>query len=579
MGARWLTVVAASMAAWLLGTPHPIASRAASSALPFRFTNTAREAGLDQLTVYGGRETNTYLLETTGSGVALTDYDKDGWLDVFLVNGTTLAGFPKGEEPTAHLYRNKRDGTFDDVTERAGLQQSGWGQGACVGDYDKDDWDDLYVTYWGQNRLFRNRGDGTFEEVTERAGLKTPRRWGAGCAFLDYDRDGDLDLFAANYIAMELESTPTPSSGLCRYKGIAVACGPPGLEGGKNALYRNNGDGTFEDVSAPSGIARANGTYGLGVSTLDFNDDGWTDVYVANDSSPSALYINQRDGTFSDEGVKAGCAYSQDGKPQAGMGIAIADFDHNGTFDIFKTNFAGDTSTLYINLDGEFCEDRTYSAGIGVNTRYLGWGVAFLDLDHDGWKDLFLVNGHVYPEVAQLEAEAHYEQRKIVYRNLANGRFEDITDRLGEPVTAPRAGRGAAFGDLDNDGDIDVVVNNVHDRPDLFRLDRQTNRSSSTGDTPGHRWVLVDLVGGRGNRHAIGARVRITAAGTTQVDEVRGGGSYYAQNDFRVHFGLGSAATIERLEVRWPDGRDEVWTKLPTNQILEIKQGSGSPGA
>jgi hypothetical protein len=574
MGGRWLGVVAASMAAWLLVTPHWKVG-AASSALPFRFTNIARDAGLDQMTIYGGRETNKYLLETTGSGVALIDHDKDGWLDIFLVNGTTLAGFPKGKEPTAHFYRNKGDGTFEDVTERAGLQQSGWGQGACVGDYDKDDWDDLYVTYWGQSRLFRNRGDGTFEDVTERAGLKTPPRWGAGCAFLDYDRDGDLDLFAANYIAMELESTPTPDSGLCRYKGIAVACGPPGLEGGKNVLYRNAGDGTFEDVSAGSGIERANGTYGLGVSTLDFNDDGWVDVYVANDSNPSALYINQRDGTFTDEGVKAGCAYSQDGKPQAGMGIAITDFDHNGTLDIFKTNFAGDTSTLYVNLDGQFCEDRTYGAGIGVNTRYLGWGVAFLDLDHDGWKDLFLVNGHVYPEVAQLETEAQYEQRKVVYRNLGNGRFEDITNGLGEPVTTPKAGRGAAFGDLDNDGDIDVVVNNVHDRPDLFRLDID----AETGDAAGHRWALVDLIGPNGNRHAIGARVRVTAAGVTQVDEVRGGGSYYAQNDFRVHFGLGNAATIERLEVRWPDGREEVWTKMPTNQILKIKRGSGSPGA
>ncbi|MPY89883.1 MAG: CRTAC1 family protein [Luteitalea sp.] len=575
MAVRWLAVFSVSLAAWLLVTVHGHAlmfrhgdgALAAASALSFAFTNTARDAGLDQLTVYGGRETNKYLLETTGSGVALVDYDQDGWLDIFLVNGTTLEGFPKGQEPTAHLYRNKRDGTFEDVTDRARLRQTGWGQAACVGDYDRDDWDDLFVTYWGQNRLFRNRGDGTFEDGSRRAGLETARRWGAGCAFLDYDRDGDLDLFVANYIAMELESTPTPDSGLCRYKGIAVACGPPGLTGGKNVLYRNNGDGTFEDVSARSGVERANGTYGLGVSTLDFNDDGWVDVYVANDSNPSALYINNRDGTFTDEGVKSGCAYSQDGKPQAGMGIAIADFDHNGTLDIFKTNFAGDTSTLYVNLDGQFCEDRTYAAGIGVNTRYLGWGVGFLDLDHDGWKDLFLVNGHVYPEVAQLETEAQYEQRKIVYRNLANGRFEDITSRLGEPVTTPTAGRGAAFGDLDNDGDIDVLVNNVHARPDLFRLDVKV--------PAGRRWVLIDLVGAKGNRHGIGARVRVTAGGMTQIDEVRGGGSYYAQNDFRVHFGLASATTIERLEVRWPDGREEVWANLPTNEILEIEQGSG----
>ena len=289
-------------------------------------------------------------------------------------------------------------------------------------------------------------------------------RWGAGCAFLDYDRDGRLDLFAANYIDFDLASAPVPESGLCRYKGLPVACGPPGLTGGKNVLYRNAGDGTFEDVSERSGITRASGTYGLGVSTLDFNDDGWVDLYVANDSNPSALYLNNKDGTFKDVGVEAGCAYSQDGKPQAGMGVAVGDYDRNGTVDLFKTNFAGDTSTLYANGGKGFCEDRTFSAGIGLNTRWLGWGVGFVDLDNDGWLDLFLVNGHVYPEVERIKTEAGYKQRKVVYRNLGNGRFEDVSERLGPPVTTPAAGRGAAFADLDNDGDIDVVVNNVHAR-------------------------------------------------------------------------------------------------------------------
>lgn len=537
-----------------------------ASDLGFRFTNIAREAGLTAVTVYGGQKTNRYLLETTGCGVALLDYDGDGWLDVFLVNGTTLEGFPPGEEPTNHLYRNRRDGTFEDVTSRAGLAASGWGQGACVGDYDNDGDDDLFVTYWGRNRLYRNNGDGTFTEVTESAGLLGSRdRWGAGCAFLDYDRDGRLDLFVANYIDFDIRTAPVPELGLCLYKGVQVACGPPGLQGGKNLLYRNTGGGRFEDVSEPSGITRASGTYALGVSTLDFDGDGWTDVYVANDSNPSALYRNNQDGTFTDIGVEAGCAYSQDGKPQAGMGVAIADADRNGTFDIFKTNFAGDTSTLYMNSGDGFCDDRTFASGIGINTRWLGWGVGFLDLDLDGWRDLFLVNGHVYPEVEQLKTEAGYRQRKVVYRNLGAGRFEDITDRLGEPVTTPKAGRGAAFGDLDNDGDIDVVVNNVHDAPDLFRLESPAGR----------RWLMVKLVGTQSNRNAIGAQLMLTAGGGTQIEEVRGGGSYYSQNDFRVHFGLGTAATVDRLEVRWPSGRRETWTRIPADQILTLKEGSG----
>ena len=321
-------------------------------------------AGLTAITVYGGKDTNKYLLETTGCGVAVLDIDGDGWLDLFIVNGSMLEGFAGGQAPTGHLYRNRRDGTFEDVTAKSGIVQTGWGQAACSADYDNDGDDDLFVTSWGQNHLYRNRGDGTFEDVTAAAGLQTKKpRWGAGCAFLDYDRDGHLDLFAANYIDFDLASAPVPESGLCRYKGIPVACGPPGLTGGKNVLYRNTGKGTFEDVSERTGITRSSGTYGLGVSTLDFNDDGWVDLYVANDSNPSALYLNNKDGTFKDVGVEAGCAYSQDGKPQAGMGVAVGDYDRNGTVDLFKTNFAGDTSTLYANGGKGFCEDRTFAAG------------------------------------------------------------------------------------------------------------------------------------------------------------------------------------------------------------------------
>ncbi|MGH9373859.1 MAG: CRTAC1 family protein [Vicinamibacterales bacterium] len=562
---RAIALVLVTMAVTaLVGEPQA----PATSTLNFSFTDIAERAGLTVPTVYGGQKTNRYLLETTGCGAAALDYDADGWLDLFIVNGTTLEGFPKGKEPTSHLYRNRGDGTFEDVTARAGLALVGWGQGACAGDYDNDGHEDLFVTFWGINRLFRNRGDGTFEETTKRAWLETSRtRWGAGCAFLDYDRDGRLDLFAANYIDLDLASAPVPESGLCRYKGVPVACGPPGLPGGKNILYHNRGDGTFEDVSVKSGMTRASGTYGLGVSTLDFDDDGWVDLYVANDSNPSALYKNNRDGTFTDIAVSAGCAYSQDGKPQAGMGVAIGDYNRDGRMDIFKTNFAGDTSTLYANSGAGLCDDRTFASGIGRNTRWLGWGVAFLDLDLDGWLDLFLVNGHVYPEVEQLKTEGGYRQRKVVYRNRGDGRFDDVTERLGPPMTEPEAGRGAVFADLDNDGDVDVLVNNVHDTPNLYRLDLREPRN----------WLTVRLVGVQSNRSAIGARVRVTAAGQTQMDEVRGGGSYYAQNDLRRNFGHGSAKTVDRLEVRWPNGLEESWLNLEVNRVLTLKEGTGQP--
>ena len=538
--------------------------------LGFRFTDIAATAGVTARTVFGGARTNRYLVETTGSGVAVFDADGDGWIDVFLVNGATFDGVtpgqaPAGEAPTSHLYRNRRDGTFEDVTLAAGLALAGWGQGACAGDYDNDGDEDLVVTYWGRNRLMRNRGAGVFEDVAAASAIAgTTTRWSTGCAFLDYDRDGRLDLFVARYIDFDLAATPLPESGLCRYKGLAVACGPPGLPGAKNALYHNEGDGRFADVSDAAKITAAGGTYALGVSTLDFDGDGWTDLYVADDSSPSVLYRNNRDGTFTDIGIGAGCAYSQDGRPQAGMGVAVGDYDRDGRVDLFKTNFAGDTSTLYANVAPGLCDDRTYAAGFGRNTRWLGWGVAFADFDLDGLLDLFLVNGHVYPEVEQVKTEAGYRQPKVVYRNRGDGRFDDVSGRLGAPVTVPRASRGAAFADLDNDGDVDVVVNNVHDVPELYRLDRTA---------PGH-WLILRLRGVQSNRSAIGARVTVTTGGVTQTNEVRGGGSYLAQNDLRVHFGLGSAVTVDRLQVRWPNGREETWRDVAADRIVTLSEGS-----
>jgi len=545
-----------------------VAVTALAETPPFGFEDAGRRAGLDAVTVFGGRDTNRYLLETTGSGVAMFDYDGDGRQDLFFVNGTTLEGFPKGQEPRPHLYRNRDGSHFEDVTVGAGLsEQWGWGQGACSGDYDNDGHEDLLVTYYGQNRLFHNSGRGRFDEVTEAAGLTQSRlRWNTGCAFIDYDRDGRLDLFIANYIDLDLATAPTPDSGLCRFKGVAVACGPPGLKGGVNLLYHNLGGGRFEDVSERSGITRANGSYGLGVSTLDFDNDGWTDLYVANDSNPSALYRNRHDGTFEDVGVKAACAYSQDGKPQAGMGVAIGDFDRNGSMDILKTNFAGDTSTLYANMGDGFCEDRTFDGGLGLNTRWLGWGAGFADFDNDGWLDIFLTNGHVYPEVRQLRTEAGYEQRKVVYRNVG-GRFEDVTERLGPPATSAKAGRGTAFGDIDNNGTVDVAINNVHDTPDLFL----------TSAPAANHWLLLRLIGTRSNRSAIGARVTLRIGPVVQVQEVRGGGSYISQNDLRVHFGLGAASRADRLEVRWPNGLEEMWQGISADHLITFTEGTGTP--
>jgi enediyne biosynthesis protein E4 len=544
------------------------ADKKPEASLGVSFVNVAREAGLNAKTIFGGEKKNKYLLETTGCGVAFYDYDNDGWLDIFLVNGWRLEGFPAGREPLSHLFKNNRDGTFTDVTVKAGVARSGWGQGVCVGDYDNDGYEDLFITYFGKNVLFHNNGNGTFTDVSERSGVAgRAGRWNTGCAFVDYDRDGHLDLFIANYIDMDLATAPTPDSGSCLYKGVQVACGPPGLQGGKNILLHNNGNGTFKDVSEDSGILDANGTYGLGVLVSDFNNDGWPDIYVANDSTASSLYRNQKNGKFEDISIEAGTAFSADGKPQAGMGVGAGDYDHDGNLDIVKTNFAGDTHSLYRNEGKDNFEDATFTAGLGLNTRYLGWGCGFIDMDNDGWIDVLVINGHVYPEVEKLTTEAAYQQRKLLYRNLRNGKFEDVSYKAGPGITSEIAGRGCAFGDFDNDGDMDVVINVVNGLPELLRCDSRT----------GNNWIKVRTIGVRSNRSGIGARIRCVARHgkelLEQMDEVRSGGSYFSQNDLRVHFGLGKADKVELIEVRWPSGQVDVHKNVAVNQLIVVKEG------
>ena len=516
------------------------------------FQNVARQAGFTHVIPNGGAQAKKWLLETTGSGVAWIDYDNDGLLDAVVVSGP---GAP------SRLYRNAGAGKF--VAASLG-PRDGWGQGVCTGDYDNDGFTDILVTYWGQNALYRNIGGKRFEDVTAKAGLKQDRvRWNTGCAFLDYDNDGHLDLFVANYLKFDFASTPKPGDNpYCFYRSIPVACGPRGLPFDRNLLYRNDGHGHFTDVSKASGIAAPDQNYGLGVLTGDFNGDGFTDIYVACDQTPSILYINRGDGTFTDEGLLRGAALDDNGKALSGMGAAAADFDGGGWPGIFRTNFSDERETLYRNRGkGEF-DDVTLAAGLAHNTRFVGWGCGFFDFDNDGWPDLLLVNGHAFPEVDRLGADIRYKDRAILYRNEGGGKFLDVSAGAGPAILELHSARGAAFGDYDNDGAIEVLVNNQNETPSLMRLG---------GRAPGH-WIALQLEGTRSNRSAIGARVSITAGGRTQTGEVRSGGSYLSQNDLRLHFGLGAAASIERVEIHWPSGAVQVERPTAIDRVTRIME-------
>ena len=533
------------------------------------FVDIAKEAGLNAPNVWGGIKQKKYIVEAKGSGLAFFDYDNDGWIDIYLTNGVRFEEtYTPKNAPIQHLYRNNRDGTFTDVTEKAGLARTGWGTGVCIGDYDNDGWDDLFCSYWGHNILWHNNGDGTFTDVTKKAGLWEERvRWGTGSTFLDYDRDGFLDLFVSNYIELDIKKVPIAGqAGYCQWKGIPVMCGPHGLPAGMNILYHNNGDGTFTDVSEKAGILKPGPRYSITAVSYDFDNDGWPDIYVAVDSMPSILFHNNHDGTFTDIAVMAGCAYSEDGQEQAGMGVGVGDYDCNGWFDIFKTNFSDDTPNLYRNNgDGTFT-DVTFVSGLGVNTQYVCWGAGFMDYDNDGWTDIFHVTGHVYPEIESYHLDAHFLSPRLVYRNLGNGKFKDVSKAMGPGVNALYSSRGCAFGDFDNDGDIDVLVLNMNDYPSLLRNDGGNKNN----------WIKIKLLGTKCNRTAIGARVRVVTDKHAQMDEVHSGTSVMSQSDLRLHFGLGQVKQIDLIEVKWPTTQKiEKFTNVEANQFLTIKEGSG----
>ena len=541
--------------ALLLSTP---ASMRSASQIDVHFVDVTDQAGIKFKHVSSPEK--KYIVESMSGGVALLDYDNDGYLDIYLVNSLTVDMVKSKQKTRSILYHNNGDGTFTDVTDKAGVGDIGWGMGVAIGDYNNDGWGDIYVTCLGPNHLLRNNGNGTFTDVTQKAGVGDPR-WSTGAAFVDYDNDGKLDLFVSNYVDFDVNNLPEFGKGrTCQFKGVPVQCGPRGLKGAGDSLYHNNGDGTFTDVSKKAGVADLEGYYGLAVIASDFDEDGLVDIFVANDSTPNFLYHNNGDGTFKDIGFSSGTALNQDGSEQGSMGVTLGDYDHSGRLSLFITNFDDDYNTLYHNDGKGSFNDVSYAAKVAaVSLPYVGWGTWFFDYDNDGWPDLLVVNGHVYPQLPT------YRQRNFVHHNNRDGTFTEVGAQLGAPFVEKRTGRGAAFGDIDNDGDVDVVINNLDGPPQVLRNDG-SNASNS---------VLIKTVGMKSNRDGIGARVKINSGDLTQIGEVYSGGSYLSQNDLRVHFGLEKRTKIDLIEVHWPSGAVDKVTNISVNKILTIKEGQG----
>ena len=579
---QWVLVFLASAIVGLLTPPRASAQdvkpsagsdrKQAAPAPPIvNFVDIAEKAGLTMRDVFGGEKTKKYIIETTGTGAAIFDYDNDGWPDIFILNGTTLEAGDKAGAPVSHLYRNNHDGTFTDVTAKSGMTRSGWGQGVCAGDYDNGGFEDVFVTYYGKNALYHNNGNGTFTDVAEKLGVAgTGKTWGAGCAFVDYDRDGKLDIMMSTYVDFDLATAPAPGArATCMWKGAPVMCGPRGLPWTSNILFHNRGDGTFEDVTKKAQIDKTNGHYCFSVSTLDYDDDGWPDIYIACDSTPSILYHNNHDGTFTDMAIPLGAAFNEDGREQAGMGSTVGDYDRDGRLDIFKTNFSDDTPTLYHNDPGGTFTDATFAAGLGLETKYLGWGTMFFDFDNDGWLDLIAVNGHVYPEVDQYHLGSDYEEPRLLYHNNGNSTFTNISASAGTGITTKASSRGLAMGDLWNDGRQSIVISNMNEKPSLLVNQVKVN----------NHWIAFKLVGTQSNRDGIGAKVTFRIGDRVFTDEVRSGSSYLSQNDMRLHFGLGSADKVQSVEVRWPTGKVERFGNPKVDAFNTLKEGSGEAAA
>jgi hypothetical protein len=563
---RLLNCIPAAIAPVLIPGKLMAALPAEKLTTPFsRFVDVAHTAGLRATMVYGEQDSFTYIVESMGTGCAFFDYDNDGWMDIFIPGGRRLENTPS--DATNRLYKNNRDGTFTDVTIKAGLVGAGWAQGVCVGDYNNDGFEDLFLTNYGQNLLYRNNGDGTFTDVTAQAGLLYPTtRYSTGCTFIDYNRDGLLDLFVSNYLEIDLANAPKPSLAVpnCNYEGVATMCGPEGLPKVRNYLYRNNGDGTFTDVSKESGVAGFRGSYGLTAVSIDADEDGWPDIFVACDSTPSMLLINNHDGTFREEALFRGVALSGEGRQMGGMGVGVGDYNLDGHTDLVKTHYYNQAPGLYRNDGKGNFDDVTIEAGLNKETSFVCFGAGIVDFDNDGYPDIFVSTGTVYPEIARVNPRYPARTPSLLFRNQGNGKFIQLGVEAGPGIEAAHMGRGAAFGDFDNDGDIDVLIMNVNEPPSLLRNDAP----------PGNHWIKLRLEGTQSNRSAIGSRVLVRYGGKVQVQEVLSGTSFICSNDPRLHFGLGAATTAD-IEVHWPSGLVERMKSVASNQLVTLREGAG----